>query len=605
MKKSRLKLEALIMSVMMTVVMLIPLSSFGQGSKSDGFFNSGCESDYRDGDVGVTGGISNESFNAPIGSGLLIFVLSGVSYVLLKTRKRTFLLFMLAITILGITGCKKRRVTDNYVQKFVNITLDVGSCAKIDVNTINGAVTFVDGDEIIVANNGKYIGKLEYDDGVFVGTIANPSTDDYLHFYNLGNIDVSDLLVGSSTECTVVISDQINDLPVISYGHSFEKYTIGITAYEAVLENKCALVKFNVTTQSDFAATCIRGMNNQVTIDFTDASFTYGMAGDGKISIASGNGERWAILLPQDEMAMGEDSTAFSGRYKGFRGAVPEIAAGDYINSGVDVVVNTVMHPQGALNGLFSVNDNGKQVVFAKANLSYIQESKKWNLLNFQYSTIEPDNVDVGANCWKYPVITFFEWGQSGYDHGATSYLPYHTDTNQFDYNAYGDPTCNLYDHTGKADWGYNVIINGGGANKQWRTLTGDEWYYIFTGRQDAAQKYGRATIDNHYLGLVVLPDDWPAEYADWLKPGDQPCDSNKYDMTQWQLMEDMGALFLPYAGHRFNMKSDGTGRFARYWSSTVADKYYAYGINFSNKKLDFHAKLQRNAGFTVRLACE
>lgn len=605
MKKSRLKNGALIMFVMMAVSLLMPFSSYGQGGRTDGFFSSGYESEDRDGDIGVTGGISNDSFNAPLGDGLLVVLMAGIGYVLLKTRKRLFPFMVITAVLIGVTCCKKRAMTPSYVQDFVSITLDVGSTTKIDVNTVNGAVTFVDGDEIIVANNGKYIGKLEYDNGYFVGSIANPSTNDYLHFYNLGNIEVSNLLLGSSTGCTVSITDQINDLPVISYGHSIEKYTTGITSYTAVLENKCALVKFNVTTPSTYLATCIRGMYNTVTVNFADATFTYGMENDGKITIAPGSGERWAILLPQNALALGEDSTAFSGRYKGVRGAVPEIVAGELIGGGVDVMVNTAMRPEGALKGLFTVNSEGKQVAFSRSNLSYVQLSKEWRFLDHQYDVIEADEVSVGKNCSRYSTITLYKWGQTGYNHGAVSYMPYETAGKQLDQNVYGDHFYNLYDLTGKADWGYNVITNGGGTNRQWKTLTGDEWNYIFTGRLDAELKYGRAIIDNQHNGLVVLPDDWPPEYYSWLKPGDKPCDSNTYDLSRWRQMEDMGALFMPYSGHRHGEWSDGTGKYGKVWSSSYATKYNAYGIIFSNTVLNFHATLQRNSGFAVRLVCE
>ncbi len=608
MKRSRLKIEALIMSTMIAVVLLVPLSSYGQGGRTDGFFSNGSDG-YGNRDEGateVTAGITNDAMGAPLGSGLFIMTSVGVGYVLIKKRRRALKTLAILSLVVLTTQCKKHHEEVLPVDNHVNIMLTVSDNSKIDVDPTNGAVAFVDGDEIIVANDGRYVGKLTYDDGMFYGSITEPSQDDYLHFYNLGNVPVVGLEEGVSTGCSVSISDQINGLPLISYGHSYEKYTDGTAAYEARLYNKCALVKFNVTTLSTFAATCITGMNNKVTVDFSDASFDYSIENDGKIALVPGNGERWAILLPQGDVAAGNEGSAFSGRYTGNRAAVPEIHADELLDNGIDVIMNTLTQPEGALNGLFTINEDGKQVVFAKSNLSYVKASREWKFRNNQYSTVEGDQQSIGQNCSALSTITTFAWGQTGYNHGAVSYMPYETPTIQDDCFAYGDPMADLSDYSGQADWGYVEITNGGNINKQWRTLTIDEWNYIFTGRPDASEKFGRAIINNKYKGVVILPDDWVAPYANCFTGGvDVACDDNKYTYSQWHQMEDAGAIFMPYAGYRFNQGAFGANRFAFYWSSTNYNNRRAYVVKVTGTLYAFRQDYDKITGVPVRLVCE
>lgn len=607
MKKSRLKTGALILLTMITVGLLMPLSSYGQGGRTDGFF-SNCDSDYDNRDAGtpVSGGITNDAFGtAPLGNGLMIMSAACAGYLLLKKRRRTIGTLMMVVIMLTMTQCKKCNYAVHDDNQCVSITLNVDNNTKVDVNTINGAVKFVDGDEIIVANSGRYKGTLIYGDGVFSGSITNPVTTDYLHFYYLGNIDVN-LTVGTSTTCSINISDQINSLPVISYGCSTEKYSTGIGAYEAHLENKCALVKFNVTSDSPYAATCITGMNNKVDINFGNNTFIYGMENDGKICLPTGSGERWAILFPQSALGDGAAGSAFAGRYKGHRNAMPEINADDYLDAGVDVVMDGLTRPEGALKGLFTVNADGKQVMLAKANLAYVLASNEWKFLDNQYDIIETINVGTDYQYGRVDAVTLFEWGQTGYNHGAVSYMPYDTQGEQGKLYAYGDPACNLYDQTGQADWGYVFITNGGKAYKQWRTLTVDEWNYLFTQRNGASSKYGRATINNN-KGIVVLPDDWVQPEGISFTAGESAAfGTNNYSVSEWSEMESRGAAFLPCAGYRFNSDIYSANTFGRVWSSTAKnDGEKCYAVTFTKSAFNFRRELQRYQGTSVRLVCE
>ncbi len=276
-------------------------------------------------------------------------------------RRMTYFVMALVL-VLGLAQCKKEQPTPQSEGNVVMITLNVDGGASTGSAT-NGSraevdpphVTFVEGDTILVASDGKYVGYLVHNGSTFNGNITNPTVDQPFYFYFLGNkIKVSTLTAGTTNECTVNISDQSNypHLPVISMGVSHETYPSEGNSYTSRLYNKASLMKFNVTTPST-APICITGMNNKVTVDFTapsdtDYGFTYGMDGNGVIKmhgVTSSNTETWAIVLPQEALGAGsfgsaytEDLNTQSNCYLGSRPSIPVIGSNEYIVSGVETM---------------------------------------------------------------------------------------------------------------------------------------------------------------------------------------------------------------------------------------------------------------------------
>ena len=261
-------------------------------------------------------------------------------------------IIVMALAFLAVlTQCKKDQDTLAIQGKTVDITLDIhdDGGTKVYVDTSTGAVTYQRRDVVYVASGGKYVGTLKHNGTCFAGTITDPVVDEPLHFYFLGNVTPAETLTAGTTQtCSVVISNQTESLPVIEYAPSYENYTAGASNFSAMLLNKCALVKFNVTTMSS-AATCITGFNNKVTIDFSSNTLTPSKEGAGIIKLLAGSGERWAILLPQEAMAAGATGSAYSadGEYTGTHGAVPAITDNGYLTSGIDVTVNIKVVPTG------------------------------------------------------------------------------------------------------------------------------------------------------------------------------------------------------------------------------------------------------------------
>lgn len=158
--------------------------------------------------------------------------------------------------------------------------------------------------------------------------------------------------------------------------------------------------------------------------------------------------------------------------------------------------------PQGALKGVFTVNENLK-VRFAQGNLQYQASTNTWRFADKQTDIIGEDNINISATYSGW--IDLFGWGTSGYDHGAVAYQPWSTSNNYSDYYAYGDYMSNLFDQTGQADWGYNAISNGGNQTGLWRTLRGIEWRYLFNRRETPSGiRYAVASVIDCHTSLAM-----------------------------------------------------------------------------------------------------
>ena len=492
--------------------------------------------------------------------------------------KKISTIVMTLLMVMALSQCKKneQNTSDNQGEA-VTITLDVkgSNGSKVVVNPNTGTVDFENNDQIIVASGGKYVGTLTYNGTLFTGAISNATEGYPLQFYFLGNVTPAETLTSGVTEsCSVVISDQTQHLPVISAAPSNENYTASTTDYTAHLLNKCALVKFNVTTASE-AAICVTGFNNRVTVNFMENTLNNSKEGNGVITLPSGNGEKWAILLPQEAMEIGENGSAYSidGIYSGTRGSMPSISENGYLTMGVEIVINTIINPGdvpiGAINGLFTINDDGDQVYFSRGNLQYIGSSgtpywkfadNQWDILgdNGQGSASQNVNRDL------------FGWGTSGYSHGANAYQPWSTSTNTYDYLPYGQYGNFLYSETGQADWGYNAILNGGNTeNSGWRTLTATEWNHLFNIRNTSSGIRWAKGIVNGVNGTILLPDGWTASIYPLNDPNNGNYSSNIISAQDWMnLFENNGAVFFPAGGEREGTSVLNFGSDGGYWSS-------------------------------------
>ena len=179
-----------------------------------------------------------------------------------------------------------------------------------------GVVEFSDSDVIYLASNGQFIGTLTCRGGLFSGDVVEPSTEDYLHVFFLGNRNVGDLYPGD-TECMVRINDQVNELPFICYGKSLTKYSDPDATYSCILQNQCGIVEVDLyhDTEEDVI---LKGVNSSALIDFSDPEHPVtARRAKGDIKMyAADKKTRYALLLPQDStsevtMTIGDKEYAF------------------------------------------------------------------------------------------------------------------------------------------------------------------------------------------------------------------------------------------------------------------------------------------------------
>ena len=186
------------------------------------------------------------------------------------------------------------------------------------------------------------------------------------------------------------------------------------------------------------------------------------------------------------------------------------------------------MATEGALNGKFTINAEGDQIVFSQGNLQYMPLRGTWLFATNQWDTIGANNINRDAERYTGCIDLF------GYSKGN---------------DPLGYPTSTELDNLGYyQDHGANPIMNGGNAANLWRTLAQSEWVYLFSTRPNASQKIGQATV-NGIHGCVLLPDEWTLPQRLTFTPTPRDWTTNVYTTGEWALMEANGAVFLPAAG--------------------------------------------------------
>ena len=245
---------------------------------------------------------------------------------------------------------------------------------------------------------------------------------------------------------------------------------------------------------------------------------------------------------------------------------------------------------EGALNGRFTINPNGSQIVFSKGNLQYDTLSGTWSFAENQYDVIGYANGFNG-------IIDLFGWG--------TGNKPAQISTDTLDYNKF-------------YDWGDNAISNGGNAAKQWRTPAYTDWYYIFLRRPNAEDLFALGSV-NGVNGVILLPDDWkgPSLVSSVLEGLERTTNNYFFDewenhdhyednvltAEEWLEWEAQGAVFLPAAGYRSGKDAHVPNISGYYWTKTRHNKrYLAYSFNFYRSYLYPYEYYTLDDGQSVRL---
>ena len=247
--------------------------------------------------------------------------------------------------------------------------------------------------------------------------------------------------------------------------------------------------------------------------------------------------------------------------------------------------------------GVFSVAPN-KYVSFSQGNLQYFPSANLWKFADNQYEYLGASNKYLSPTYRNW--IDLFGWSS---DSGKA---PFGVST-----------STNIADYKGEfVDWGNNWIC--GDAANTWRTLSHEEWKYLFSTRLHAQSLFGFGKVAG-VNGLIILPDDWklptgitfaPSMNNGFIWDSDKAqykSDSdgflhNTYTAEQWALMEQAGAVFLPAAGSRYSSNTYDIGNDGNYWASTHYDEYKTYLLDFYSNRLGPQDNYYLLYGFSVRL---
>ena len=254
--------------------------------------------------------------------------------------------------------------------------------------------------------------------------------------------------------------------------------------------------------------------------------------------------------------------------------------------------------PVGAIDGVFSVSSS-KKVYFSQGNLQYKASTNTWRFAAQQYHIVGKSNSNISSSYDGW--IDFFGWGTSGWNSGAVCYQPWSINTDNENYYPGSSYSNNLTGSYANADWGvYNAILNGGNVAGLWRTLTKDEWVFLFQTRSGAASKFGQGKV-NGKCGMILLPDSWTLPSGLSFTPGNSSW-ANVYTTEQWSLMEANGAVFLPAAGSRYGTSVGIVGSYGYYWSASAYDSFSAYYVYFYSGSRHPSDYGSRYYGYSVRL---
>lgn len=287
--------------------------------------------------------------------------------------------------------------------------------------------------------------------------------------------------------------------------------------------------------------------------------------------------------------------------------------------------------PIGAINGLFSVSTT-KQVWFSQGNLQYRASTSTWRFATNQWDYVGTqiddgdgyyggtvsgsDNCNISSSYSGW--IDLFGWGTSGWNCGNTYFRPWDSNIGNLG-KLYGPPgKYNLAGSYANSDWGvYNRISNGGNVAGQWRTLTKDEWVYVFSKRSTLSGiRYAKAKVAN-VNGVILLPDNWSVNTYNLINTnnGDASYSCNVITASQWNMLQNAGAVFLPAAGARDDSYVYWAGGNGCYWSasyfysqSSYNQNDHAYAIFIHDEHYPYGLMLNywdyRNVGHSVRLVC-
>ena len=263
--------------------------------------------------------------------------------------------------------------------------------------------------------------------------------------------------------------------------------------------------------------------------------------------------------------------------------------------------------PEGAIPALFSIS-GGQQVFFSKGNLQYQASTGTWRFAEHQWDFVGGTDVygneygtvyENGVKCDNTLIsqtysgwIDLFGWATSGWNNNNHYYQPWDTESTGWVIDGFGygywDGEYANYAMEGdyaNMDWGvYNAISNGGNESGLWRTMSDGDISYIIGSRPNHAYLQSDGIVNGVY-GKIILPDAWiQPDGVSFIGSA-----SNEYNLEEWAIMENAGAVFLPWGGAREGLRYSSYS--GLYWGRGAGSNGNSSGWgNGSNQRFFGHS---------------
>jgi hypothetical protein len=247
---------------------------------------------------------------------------------------------------------------------------------------------------------------------------------------------------------------------------------------------------------------------------------------------------------------------------------VSKIAKGNGNN--VEEIVQII---DGAIMAKFSVSET-KKVYFSMGNLQYSPIGTH----ECADGTTQPGTWRFAEKQWEEGTMLY--WGNTGYNDTIK-----HVNSNDWDaeeriaikyFTKYETIAQSDISNTYN-DWGvYNAIENGGNTPNKFRTLTRDEWIYLWEQRPHADKLRGTTKVDGIDC-TYLLPDNW--ENLEANIPSEFYSGKQIYDIfPSIYTLLDKGVVLFRNNPRKQNISKNNGGE--GYWSSTHTDNYVNSNMN-------------------------
>ena len=353
---------------------------------------------------------------------------------------------------------------------------------------------------------------------------------------------------------------------------------------DANFYNVCGLVKLNLTKANTSVSSITISTDRPVHGNFyVNNNFTYNYISSGgnivtlvcNIPQSISSSKDFYIYLPPAVYTLFEIVITTSDNRTITKRATGSISVGRSKITTITLRSNELAYDDGPapLPGVFSVSTS-RLVRFAPGNLQCFDG--QWEFAEHQYDYIG----SYSSAAWD-----LFGWSTETTDFGMS------TSTSNSDYSS--------------SFWDWGTAVNHGGASLPWRTMTDAEWTYLLSGRPNASNLWGMATITTRtsstVRGLVLLPDNWTSISSVPFTPRGS-VNANQLSQAQWQEMETNGAVFLPAAGNRSGSTLNNTGVNGNYWTATSDGSENAFYMGFASATVSANRSGVRRTGRAVRL---